>query len=221
MILLLEWTIKTCVIVAIAFGASLAMRRSSAAMRHLIWVAAFCAIVILPLCTLLIPSWLHSNLPAPITRITAAEVGAYRSERIGEFLAVHETSVRAAVPLSWPVLIWLVGGIASAAILVAGRLRLAWLSYASMPFLDVRWTRASSELSHAFGLKRPVRLLQSSNASMPVTWGWMRPCVLLPASAENWADKHIRAVLSHEFAHIHRRDWGIQMLAEIVRAVYW
>jgi len=40
-------------------------------------------------------------------------------------------------------------------------------------------------------------------------------------NAQNWPDTHIRAVLSHEFAHIRRCDWVIQMLAEIVRAVYW
>jgi beta-lactamase regulating signal transducer with metallopeptidase domain len=223
MILLLEWTIKTCVIVAIAFGASLSTRRSSAAIRHLVWATAFCTIILLPLCTLLIPSSLHSNLPAPITRIMTPRANLQSSPiASADPLAVRATSVHAdIIPLSWPALIWLVGCLASAAILVAGSLRLAWTSHVSTHFLDPRWTRASSELSRAFGLKRPVRLLQGSSASMPVTWGLLRPRVLLPANAENWSDKHIRVVLSHEFAHIHRHDWGAQMLAEIVRAVYW
>ena len=43
MILPLEWTIKTCLIAVIAFGVSLSLRRSSAAIRHLVWAAAFCA----------------------------------------------------------------------------------------------------------------------------------------------------------------------------------
>jgi beta-lactamase regulating signal transducer with metallopeptidase domain len=223
MILLLEWTIKTCVIVAIAFGASLSTRRSSAAIRHLVWATAFCTIILLPLCTLLIPSSLHSNLPAPITRIMTPRANLQSSPiASADPLAVRATSVHTdIIPLSWPALIWLVGCLASAAILVAGSLRLAWTSHVSTHFLDPRWTRASSELSRAFGLKRPVRLLQGSSASMPVTWGLLRPRVLLPANAENWSDKHIRVVLSHEFAHIHRHDWGAQMLAEIVRAVYW
>jgi beta-lactamase regulating signal transducer with metallopeptidase domain len=223
MILLLEWTIKTCVIVAIALGASFAMRRSSAAIRHLVWVAAFGTIVLLPLCTLLIPPSLHSNLPAPITRMTMSSKLQYSVPIASvDSLAARATSVRATiVPVSWPVLIWLVGCLASAAILFAGRLRLAWTSHASMHFLDARWARASIELSRAFGLKRRVRLLQDLNTSMPVTWGWLRPRVLLPANAENWTDKQIRVVLSHEFAHIHRHDWAVQMLAEIVRAAYW
>src|SRR5262249_46970247 len=132
------------------------------------------------------------------------------------------TQARAPIfPISWAAMIWLAGCLASAAILVDGSVRLAWSSHASTRFLDARWARASSELSRSFGLKRPVRLIQSSDAQMPTTWGLLRPRVLLPAGAENWSDKHIRFVLSHEFAHIRRYDWPIQLLAEILRAIYW
>ena len=53
------------------------------------------------------------------------------------------------------------------------------------------------------------------------TWGWARPCVLLPDHCETWTDARIRIVLGHELAHIRRHDWGIQIAAEIVRAVFW
>jgi hypothetical protein len=177
MILPLEWTIKTCLIAATAFGISLSLRRFSAAIRHLVWAAAFCIIILLPLCSVLIPSSLHSNLPFPITKVVTPPERHY-SGPIGsaDSFALRAPSVLAAiVSLPWPALIWLVGCLASAAILVAGSLRLAWTSHVSTHFLDPRWTRASSELSRAFGLKRPVRLLQGSSASMPVAWGLLRP----------------------------------------------
>jgi len=235
MILPLDWTIKTCLIAVIALGASLLLRRSSAAIRHLVWSAAFCTMVLLPLCSLLIPSSWHSNLPAPITRVLAppeqhysVPTGSAQSSTLpGSFLRLRAIALalRAFIPsiatLPWPSLIWPAGCLASAAVLLVGSVRLAWTAHRSAPFRDARWARASSELSSAFGLKRPVRLLQSSDASMPVTWGLFRPRVLLPANAQNWSDKQILAVLSHEFAHIRRHDWGVQMLAEIVRAVYW
>ena len=53
------------------------------------------------------------------------------------------------------------------------------------------------------------------------TWGWRRPCVLLPDGCESWTDARIRIVLGHELAHIRRNDWGIQIAAEVVRAVFW
>jgi beta-lactamase regulating signal transducer with metallopeptidase domain len=226
MILPLEWTIKTCLIAATAFGVSLLLRRFSAAIRHLVWAAAFCAIVLLPLCSRLIPFSLPSKIPAPITRVLvppqpSRSIGPADSLRSLESPAPFLRLRAIALALRWPALIWLAGCLVSAVVLVVGSVRLAWTAHRSTPFLDARWARAGSELSGAFGLKRSVRLLQSSNSSMPVTWGLLRPRVLLPANAQNWPDTHIRAVLTHEFAHIRRYDWGIQMLAEIVRAVYW
>jgi TonB family protein len=48
-----------------------------------------------------------------------------------------------------------------------------------------------------------------------------RAKIILPASAPQWADDRIRIVLAHEMAHIRRRDWAVQMSAEIIRCVYW
>lgn len=223
MILPLEWTFETCLIAAIAFATSWSLRRFSAATRHLVWSAAFCAIILLPLCSLLIPSSLHSDLPAPITRVLAPSAQHYSgSTGSADASALRAPFLPAAVvALSWLDLIWLAGCLASTVVLLIGSIRLARTAHLATQFLDSRWAQASSELTSAFGLKRPIRLLQSRDASMPVTWGLFRPRVLLPANAQNWSDKQIRAVLSHEFAHIRRRDWVIQMLGEIARAVYW
>jgi TonB family protein len=45
--------------------------------------------------------------------------------------------------------------------------------------------------------------------------------VLLPAAAATWSDERLRAVFSHELAHIRRRDWLLHVLAEGVCAIYW
>ncbi len=52
----------TTVIVLAAFSAAL-LRRQSAAMRHLVWLAALSTLVILPLATSVMPAW-HPDLPA-------------------------------------------------------------------------------------------------------------------------------------------------------------
>jgi TonB family protein len=72
------------------------------------------------------------------------------------------------------------------------------------------------------GITRDLRLLQSEQATtMPVTWGALRPAILLPASATMWPIDRKGSVLSHEIAHIARMDWLFQMLAELMRVVYW
>ena len=70
-------------------------------------------------------------------------------------------------------------------------------------------------------LRRPVRLLQSADNPMPLTWGWWRPVVLLPADAANWPSERRRIVLLHELAHAKRWDCLTQTVARMVCALYW
>jgi TonB family protein len=56
---------------------------------------------------------------------------------------------------------------------------------------------------------------------MPLTWGFLRPLVILPSAAADWQEDRRRIVLSHELAHIARNDWFLQVCAELARAVYW
>ena len=68
---------------------------------------------------------------------------------------------------------------------------------------------------------RTVRLLRSERANVPMTWGWSRPVVLLPADADDWPVECRTAVLAHELAHVQRRDCAIQAMAQLACAVYW
>jgi hypothetical protein len=45
--------------------------------------------------------------------------------------------------------------------------------------------------------------------------------VILPQQARDWPEDRVRIVLGHELAHIARRDWVMQMAAELFRSVYW
>jgi TonB family protein len=83
------------------------------------------------------------------------------------------------------------------------------------------WTDTRDELQRACGLAAPIRLLQSDHPSLLVTWGWRRATIVLPASAPAWSAERIRLVLAHECAHIARRDWIVQVLAEALRALWW
>src|SRR6185436_12274721 len=116
--------------------------------------------------------------------------------------------------------IWRLGFGIGAALLVAGLARLTWLTRAASR-ASGHWTALAEEISKSYRLRRRVRVLQTRQPALLVTWGSIRPTVLLPFGAEGWSDERIRVVLTHELAHIRRHDWVVQILAELVRCTYW
>jgi TonB family protein len=123
---------------------------------------------------------------------------------------------------SWALLAWAAGFLFFATRLVAGLARLAWISARGKHLLEDSWMHTALELSNSLKIARPVRLLQCDHpAAMPLTWGILRPLILLPSPAGDWPEDRRRIVLSHELAHIVRGDWPLQVCAELARAFYW
>ena len=59
------------------------------------------------------------------------------------------------------------------------------------------------------------------DVSMPLTFGVIRPVVLVPIDFESFTVDQQRHCLLHEMAHVARRDACWNWLAEITTAVYW
>lgn len=66
-----------------------------------------------------------------------------------------------------------------------------------------------------------VRVKTSREIRTPFTWGWLKPSVLLPQEASDWAAEDLSMVLQHELTHIQRADWLAHLLARCVHALYW
>lgn len=72
----------------------------------------------------------------------------------------------------------------------------------------------------AIGTLRANRLT-SASCVVPITVGFLRPRVILPESSRAWPQAQLDAVLTHEGAHVRRRDPLYQWLALLNRAVFW
>lgn len=224
--MLFDLGLRASVVVLAALAVTVALRRRSAALRH--WVLAagiLSAAAVAPLGRAL-PAWDFPQEPAPViepsslaARNTAPPL---RDSRTLSRRAVPAAS--SSTPFSFELIaasVWAAGFAASALMLLAGAARLIRVTARATPITDPRWLELRAELSACLGLRRPVALLATQLPGMVGTWGAARPCVLLPARCETWTDARIRIVLGHELAHIKRHDWGIQIAAEIVRAVFW
>jgi len=66
-----------------------------------------------------------------------------------------------------------------------------------------------------------AELLVSDAVGSPVTFGFLRPVVLLPPDFANLPEAARDAVLCHEILHVRRKDWLFTLAEELVRAVFW
>lgn len=126
---------------------------------------------------------------------------------------------RSSIP--WLAITWVVGGLVSLVPLAVGLWQLAELHRRSRVIDDRSWLNLLDELRRQLSVSRGVQLRQSEAALPPLTWGALRPVLLVPAEASAWTDERRRLVLLHELAHIRRWDWLTQLVAHVACAAYW
>lgn len=76
------------------------------------------------------------------------------------------------------------------------------------------------ELAERLGISRRVRLFASTRVDVPTALGWLRPVVLLPASAlTGLTAAQLELILAHELAHIRRHDYLVSLLQGVGEAL--
>ena len=74
-------------------------------------------------------------------------------------------------------------------------------------------------LQRRLGLDVPFA--QTDRLSVPITFGWARPIVMVPLSFNSLSVEEQEGVACHELLHIHRKDWPVALAEEVVRALLW
>jgi beta-lactamase regulating signal transducer with metallopeptidase domain len=86
--------------------------------------------------------------------------------------------------------------------------------------VDGHWLSALARAQRRMGFKHGTALLTSSELSSPISWGLMRPVILLNDRAVE-ASSEAEAIIAHELAHVARMDWVKLLLARFATALYW
>lgn len=215
----LWWSVKGSVITLLSLAATTLLQRRPAAVRHAVWTVAVLCQLVLPLTSALVPTrTLAVRVPArafftttapsssafiPGTRPAAPEPAPpIRTDSILELVAVAGT------------LLFLLR-------LAAGTLRVRSITREASRVIDGAWLAQLEQQCHGIHISRPVRLLLSERVTLPATWGFIRPAILLPAGAMDWPPALRRHVLLHELGHIRRRDALTQFASQLAIALFW
>ncbi len=226
---LIAIALKSLLIAGLTLGLLMLMKRRSAAERS--WVAhiGLLALVIMALAPLVLPSW-NVEAPALLGRTSTVEAAAADSPPM---TAVASVPV-AAKPLpdikvpERPTLSPTAAAMALYAVPAAILLFITALALARLIALRARadvlvdghWLSALARAQRRMGFKHGTALLTSNELSSPISWGLMRPVILLNNRAVE-ASGEAEAIIAHELAHVARMDWIKLLLARVATAMFW
>ena len=218
---------KSVAVLAAAWMAAFMLRKHSAATRHLVWTAAFAAVLVLPFLSAALPA-LRVPLAGTALSATGADfqitadataiAGATRADAPNAMAERRPAAGWRPDFVSWLLLLWAAGATAAgtrtlAAYAVAGRARRS-----ARPFPD---GGLATMLARTLGIRRRVDVLEIKPGCMPMAFGVLRPAILMPADACAWSEEKRRMVLLHELAHVRRGDAATHLLARAAMALYW
>ena len=119
------------------------------------------------------------------------------------------------------VVVWVFGVAVAALAMSLGAASLWRLRRQSKRLTHGPLVRMLHPLCDQLGIQRNVELYQTARRAIPLTWGTLRPRIVLPDAAEQWSESRRRAVLLHELAHVRRFDCLAQLISHSACVVLW
>ncbi len=157
-----------------------------------------------PQTEILPPTEARYNLAALEAGMTTVEAGS----------ATVEQTV---LPISPLLLAWMIGAAAITIFFIVSYVRCYREFKTSLPADNAQalaWLKAHP-------LRRRVQIRVSDRIASPLTYGILRPVILLPKHT-NWADEQsLSYILAHEWVHIRRWDTLWKMLLAAALCVHW
>ncbi len=202
MSLLMASSIRIVCVALLAALLARAFRIRHAAMLHSIWVAVTLVMLAMPLIVRFAPPLTIAVLPPP--SIVSRFAGGGTLERAaGGPTASATIPAPVSAPAPWPGLLTTVylAGVVIFTVRVA------------VGLAALRRLRRGTALEHG--------QLTHRACAAPITIGWLRPVTVLPPGWSAWPSVQRDAVLTHEAAHVRRRDPLVHLVAVVNRIVFW
>jgi beta-lactamase regulating signal transducer with metallopeptidase domain len=212
--------VKSTIALAAGVIAAKAARASAASVRHAILAAAFLASLVVPVATLVLPTVAIAvpvrsrpavASPPPSSVTPRTDVPPTATTETERSMNISDTTLVAAF--------WAAGVMVFSLSFAAGVWELRRIRRTALPWLEGRATIAS--LAERAGVSRAVDLLLHEDTNVPMTCGFRRPAIILPADAPGWDADELRRALVHELEHVRRHDWWMHVGTRAICGLYW
>lgn len=230
-LLLATLATKATLVLGLGFLIARLLKGASAGTRHLVWTATLVALIALPAAQPLPPlrlPWLpaadqaaSAGLDDALTASSAEARAEGERRALGEVGDLHRSDRTSTIAVVLGA-VYLSGTFAVIAHLLLGMARARRLTRDAVALTpDPSWPELAAEAATGRRSSRGPRLLTSAALPVPVTWGLVRPVVVLPGDFGDWDRRHRHNALLHELAHVERGDWAVQTLARVACALFW
>jgi beta-lactamase regulating signal transducer with metallopeptidase domain len=221
-IFLVATAAKSVVVAGAVLGGLHFARSRSAAERSLIGHLGLVALVLLPAVSLLLPGWnpLPVSAAAPAASSTALPALANAPAATAPMAASAAASWT--MPSAGELAVWLylVPLVLLLLAMIVAVLRLGSMHRRANVLVNPSWQAALAMAQRRMGFKHGTALLVSEELRSPVSWGVMRPIILLNEQAVD-ATAEAEAIIAHELAHVARLDWAKLLLSRTACALFW
>ena len=228
--LLIELALKSVLVAGGTLALLRLARHRSAAERSWIGHLGLVALVVLPAASLLMPGW--NPIPATATVETAATLqipaAALEADATATSATLAPDAAVASAPAAWAlpsageIAVW-VYAVPLALLLLAmliAVIRLGAMHRRANVLVESSWLNALAQAQRRMGFKHGTALLVSDELRSPVSWGLMRPIILLNPQSVS-AVQEAEAIIAHELAHVARFDWAKLLIARLACALFW
>ncbi|GAO76912.1 MULTISPECIES: M56 family metallopeptidase [unclassified Sphingopyxis] len=228
MLLGLAW--KSVVVAGLTLGLLRLARWRSAGERSMIAHAGLAALLALPAAILLLPQW--TPLPAswsfeaaaPVVQTATTKGAAIDPTPAATSVPVVADSV-GSTPIAFPwsdlaPFLYLIPLALLSGMMTLAVVRLFAMRGRAEILVEGSWLSALAEAQRRMGFKHGTALLVSKELRSPISWGVLRPTIVLSPKAVA-ASGEAEAIIAHELAHVARLDWAKLLGARVACAVFW
>lgn len=248
--LICEYLIKSSLILTFAFFLAFILRKKSASIRHFILSLSLISLMLIPFLssvssgweTKLIPGWNKQKVDSPITnrwihssiffpqdpektfipdekKSSPSEGIISTAERNGSF-TVDLNEKKNSLSLIFPFL-WILGLLFLLIKIGVGLNGASRITRSGERITGPPFQQILQQLCKVISLKRKVGLLSNRQILTPITWGVIRPVVILPEASRKWTKSQGLSVLFHELSHIKRGDFLVKIIARFICSIFW
>jgi beta-lactamase regulating signal transducer with metallopeptidase domain len=224
---LIPLALKSLLVAALTLVILRVARRRSAAERSWIAHIGLAALLALPL-ALVLP---QIQVPAPAFLEQAPEIAATTipetpivkdSKEVAPSATMFPVATTAASQQSidWGFWAYAVPAALLLLLTLTALFRLVVLKSKANVLVEPRWLSALAHAQRRMGFKHGTALLTSDDLRSPISWGLMRPVILLNSEAAD-ANAEAEAIIAHELAHVANLDWLKLLLARVATSIFW